>query len=187
MSQEMNIGHYGQLMMMFTFESAELEPNKLLMNSQLSPVVTEENEGSQNPADWIALHYAYVTQQRPSTRLQITFAEPEYQLFPLDSQPVSQAISEDAGRFRTEWLSQFDVHPDPLVKVQLLGLTSVLEKEGYEERGIDWTQQFLDLDDRKKFSGLQGLFFPLLHFYHPDTQRVVVVRCEPVLEVRKED
>ena len=64
---------------------------------------------------------------------------------------------------------------------------ALLEIEKFDLRIQDWVQQIIEMEDRDNFAGLPGLFFPLLHFYSPEKQYTIVLRCEPVLTFEEKD
>lgn len=150
----------------------------------LSPIVLEGNDGA-DPTNWVGYQYLYETKQTPSTRLQITFGNSDLALVPVGGELRNSATLCRKGELRVNWISQFDTHPDSLVKAQILELLAEVEADNYEAYAIPWEKEFelMDKETRDSLAGTPGFFFPILFFHHPVLKYDVVVRCEPVVEV----
>lgn len=161
--------------------NVDIKPDNVTFNA----VMPEEAED--DPDNWIGAQYVYFTKQKPQTRLQIVFAEPSLRAMAPDSDHYKERFATTPVTLRTEWLSQFNDHPDPKVKAQLLELVNRLGPD-FDAYGIPWEKEFelMPKEQRDALAGLQGIFFPTLHFHNPEQEWDVVVRCEPVVTIENE-
>lgn len=177
--QMSSITYFAQQCISDITQSQEIKPERISLN----PLSMDEETVDSAPENWVGAQFVYTTQQKPQTRLQIVFGDSNLKLLDPDSPlgKVSQFATQP--RFRTEWLTQFNEHPDPKVKAILLELTTQLESQGFVTYGITWDKEFelMEKEQRDELAGLQGIFFPILHFRHSEVSYDVVVRCEPVV------
>lgn len=158
----------------------EISPDKIDFN----PLVESEDKAD----NWVGAQLVYHTNQRPSTRLQIVFGSKDSTVLEDNPHIHDESIFATKPELRVEWLSQFDPHPDPKVKAILLELASVLEDNDFVSYGVSWVKEFekMPKERRDELAGLQGIFFPTLHFHQEELQWDVVVRCEGVVELEME-
>lgn len=165
----------------------DIDPQQEGLGYDLSPVALEDQDAT-DPNNWVGVQYVYQTSQEPPTRLQVMFGNPALGLMSESGELGKSRIPCRKGELRTNWISQFDTHPDPLVKAQILELIALLENDHYVSYAIPWEKEFelLDKETRDSLAGTPGFFFPILHFHHPILNYDVVVRCEPVVQLTKQ-
>ncbi len=180
-----NLVTHAQEVVSKVIQYLEIDPHHAGLGYALSPIALEGKEPS-DPDNWVGVQYVYQTAQNPPTRLQVTFGNPSLGLMSEGGELAKSRTACRKGELRANWVSQYDTHPDPLVKAQILELITLLEKVHYESYAIPWEKEFelLDKETRDSLAGTPGFFFPILHFYHPVLKNDVVVRCEPVVEVQ---
>ena len=145
-------------------------------------VIATDEDREEDPEHWVGMHYVYHTDQTPSTRLQIVFGHKDLKLFPVLSDTMGLISPMGLTEFRRDHISELDDHPDLIVKPQVQSVALELHRLGYELRVIPWYHELTQLEDRDQFAGMTGLFFPIFHFRHSETDDTVIIRVEPIIE-----
>lgn len=155
--------------------------------TEQSPLTLVEGPDAKLPENWIGYQHLYTTSITPSTRLQVTFLSKDYPGLTLDNKLLADKPARSAEEVSAEILPVFETHPDPTVKRYIDTLLAFYsEEEGVEVRTVPWEEELYSLQENNEFAGVVGLFFPIVHFYLPDPDWSVIIRCEPVLEMVKE-
>lgn len=149
-----------------------------------APVIKKEEKDPENPDAWLGIQFLYETKQNPPTRLQLFFSKDE-KFSLLESFGIKQC---GKNEIRKDWVTEFDTHPDPMVKAIVLELLAAVEANDFDEYAIPWHHELQNLPKelRDSLAGVSGFFFPVLHFNHTFENIHLTVRCEPVVELTLE-
>lgn len=176
----MKIAEFAQAVMSAIINDLDLDKDQF----SLSPIALEETKAD-DPDYWVGVQYAYLTSQKPPTRLQIVFGDQRLGLVTPGSELANSRTSITRTEMLVNWMDQYNDHPDPITKTHLIELIHLMDSNGFDFYAIPWEKEFelMEKSKRDELAGLTGLFFPVFHFHRPDVDYDVIVRCEPVIQI----